>query len=188
VLLLRIYRIYRDIPGKLCLISFLEYDLRGIFSAITVAYGRLGIGFCRHLRHNASLFDTTMRQSIAPTRASHAISSINSQPPNPAALARLQEKKKEFEAVSALEKASSMFVKRIEGLGDDCDIMADAGLVHGQVLEQWPNMFRILSLFLANRDQPTEVEGDNKPSSSAGAGSCLVRIPIDELQASKSNT
>jgi hypothetical protein len=69
-----------------------------------------------------------MRQSVAPTRASHAASSINSQPPNPAALARLQEKKKEFEAVAALEKASATFVKRIEGLGDDCDVMADAGL------------------------------------------------------------
>jgi len=69
-----------------------------------------------------------MRQSVAPMRASHAASSINSQPPNPAALARLQEKKKEFEAVAALEKASATFVKRIEGLGDDCDVMADAGL------------------------------------------------------------
>jgi hypothetical protein len=65
----------------------------------------------------------SMRQS----RASHAASSINSQPPNPAALARLQEKKKEFEAVAALEKASATFMKRIEGLGDDCDVMADAG-------------------------------------------------------------
>lgn len=69
-----------------------------------------------------------MRQSVAPTRTSHAVSSMNHQPPNPAAHARLQEKKKEFEAVSALEKASAMFVKRIEGLGDDCDVMADAGL------------------------------------------------------------
>lgn len=67
-----------------------------------------------------------MRQSVAPNRASHAASSLH-QPPNPAALARLQEKKKEFEAVNALEKASSTFVKRIEGLGDDCDVMAEAG-------------------------------------------------------------
>lgn len=74
----------------------------------------------------SSCFHTiSMRQSMAPTRASHAASH---QPPNPAALARLQEKKKEFEAVSALEKASALFVKRIEGLGDDCDIMADAGI------------------------------------------------------------
>ena len=69
-----------------------------------------------------------MRQSVASARASHAVSSANSQPPNPTAFARLQEKKKEFEAVSALEKASAMFVKRVEGLGDDCDVMADAGL------------------------------------------------------------
>lgn len=69
-----------------------------------------------------------MRPSIAPNRASHAASSAIPHPPNPAAVARLQEKKKEFEAVAALEKASAMFVKRIEGLGDDCDVMADAGL------------------------------------------------------------
>jgi DASH complex subunit DAD2 len=123
-----------------------------------------------------------MRQSVAPTRASHAASSIN---PNPASIIRLQEKKKEFEAVAALEKASAAFVKRIEGLGDDCDVMADAGLVHGQVLEQWPNMFRILGLFLANREQVTEPQEDGESSVSTGTGSCLVRIPIDELQVSK---
>lgn len=67
-----------------------------------------------------------MRQSVAPSRASHAASSLN-QAPNPAALARLQEKMKEYEAVSALEKASALFVKRIEGLGDDCEDMAAAG-------------------------------------------------------------
>jgi len=108
------------------------------------------------------------------------------QPPNPAALARLQEKKKEFEAVAALERASAMFVKRIEGLGDDCDVMADAGAVHGQVLEQWPNMFRILSLFLANRDKPTESQ-ESPEQDGSGVGACLVRIPIDELQTSKSS-
>lgn len=69
-----------------------------------------------------------MRQSVAPTRASNATSSINHQAPSLASVTRLHEKKKEFEAVAALEKASAAFVKRIEGLGDDCDIMADAGL------------------------------------------------------------
>jgi len=109
-----------------------------------------------------------MRQSVAPTRASHAASTINPQVPNPASIIRLQEKKKEFEAVAALEKASAAFVKRIEGLGDDCDVMADAGLVHGQVLEQWPNMFRILGLFLANREQVTEPQEDGESSVSTG--------------------
>ncbi|KAF7969157.1 hypothetical protein HWV62_28204 [Athelia sp. TMB] len=131
-----------------------------------------------------------MRQSVAPSRASHAASSLH-QPPNAAALARLQEKMKEYEAVSALEKASALFVKRIDGLGDDCEDMAAAGVVvvvHGQVLEQWPNMFRILALFLANREQSA---GQQENASADGGttasdeGSRLVRIPIDELQAAK---
>jgi hypothetical protein len=62
-----------------------------------------------------------MRQS-APSRASHA-----PQANTAAATAKLLEKKKEFEAVSALETASTLFLQRIEGLGEDCDIMADAG-------------------------------------------------------------
>jgi hypothetical protein len=62
-----------------------------------------------------------MRQS-APSRASHA-----PQANIAAATAKLLEKKKEFEAVSALETASTLFLQRIEGLGEDCDIMADAG-------------------------------------------------------------
>jgi len=101
-----------------------------------------------------------MRQSVAivPNRLS--------QPPHPsstAALAKLLEKKRECDAVSALEKASALYLERIEGLGEDCDIMANAGEgrsvlengfqyfifppVSGQVLAQWPKMFQILSQF-----------------------------------------
>ena len=100
---------------------------------------------------------------MAASRQSHLPGSVASA----AAAAKLLEKKKEFEAVVALERASAQFLKRIEELGDDFDTMADAGIgayilaldssrkylmliphiVHGQVLEQWPNMFRILSLF-----------------------------------------
>ncbi|EGO25089.1 hypothetical protein SERLADRAFT_386457 [Serpula lacrymans var. lacrymans S7.9] len=121
-----------------------------------------------------------MRQSVAPNRMSHA-ASLASHANNTAAMARLQEKKKEFEAVAALERASALFVKRVEGLGEDCEVMADAGLVHGQVLEQWPNMFRILSLFLANREQQND--GAEEPSTtSSGPGERLVRLPVDELQ------
>ena len=65
-----------------------------------------------------------MRQSVAPLRQSHL--------PNPAlnaaATTKLLEKKKEFEAVLALEKASSQFLKRIESLADDFDVTADAGV------------------------------------------------------------
>ena len=41
--------------------------------------------------------------------------------------AKLLEKKKEFESIQALEKASAQFLKRIEALGNDFDVMADAG-------------------------------------------------------------
>jgi len=108
----------------------------------------------------------TSRQSHLPNQASTA------------AAARLLEKKKEYEAVAALERASANFLKRIEELGDDFDVMADAGQVHGQVLEQWPNMFRILSLFLSTREQSKD-ETDPAPVAS---GERLVRVPIEELR------
>ena len=63
-----------------------------------------------------------MRSSVAPHRVSHA-HALN----NPASVHRLIEKKKEYESVAALERASALFVKRLEGLADDCEVMADAG-------------------------------------------------------------
>jgi hypothetical protein len=62
-----------------------------------------------------------MRQSVAPNRVSQTSH------PSSNAHARLLEKKKEFSAVSALEKASALFLERIEGVKEDCDIMANAG-------------------------------------------------------------
>lgn len=37
------------------------------------------------------------------------------------------------------------------------------------------------SYLVANRDQPTEPQGDEKPKLSERDGSRLVRIPVDEL-------
>ena len=103
-----------------------------------------------------------MRHSVAPNRISQAGGHSNSA----AAHAKLLEKKKEYDAVSALERASALYLERIEALGDDCEVMAKAGegqpyplihyvfpnqtyhnQVHGQVLAQWPKMFQILSQF-----------------------------------------
>ncbi|RDX40945.1 hypothetical protein OH76DRAFT_1365407, partial [Lentinus brumalis] len=81
-------------------------------------------------------------------------------------------------AVAALDRASAQFLKRIEDLGDNLDVMADAGIIHGQVLQQWSNMFRILNLFLSNREQRTEEED----ASALTTGERLVRVPIDELR------
>jgi len=67
-----------------------------------------------------------MRQSLAINRA---LPQANS-----AAAAKLLEKKKEFDAVSALERASALYLERMEGIGDDFDIMADAG--QGKIMHQ----------------------------------------------------
>jgi hypothetical protein len=72
-----------------------------------------------------------MRPSTTSTRTSHAPGSLSQQqqqPPSAALLARLADKKKEFETVDALERAGTLFRRRLEGLADDCEEMAEAGI------------------------------------------------------------
>ena len=76
-----------------------------------------------------------MRPSTTSTRASHAPGPLSQQqqqqqqqPPSAALLARLADKKKEFETVDALERAGTLFRRRLEGLADDCEEMAEAGI------------------------------------------------------------
>jgi len=108
---------------------------------------------------NNALF--IMRQSALPGRQSQLAAAQHLS--TSAASAKLLEKKKEYYAVAALERASTLFLERIEGLGEDCEVMADSGegsllarrskaqsdalKVLGQVLAQWPKMFEILSQF-----------------------------------------
>ncbi|PBK74288.1 hypothetical protein ARMSODRAFT_951919 [Armillaria solidipes] len=115
-----------------------------------------------------------MRQSVAPNRSSQTNSA--------AAAAKLLEKKKEFDAVNALTRASALYLERIEGLSTDFDTMADAGQVFGDVLVQWPKMFQILNLFLASRAE----ESSEQARSSSDNKEMLVRIPIEELQETES--
>ncbi|KAF7298156.1 hypothetical protein HMN09_01037200 [Mycena chlorophos] len=119
------------------------------------------------------------RQSVAANRASYAAgpSAANSA----AANAKFLEKKKEFDAVSALHRASALYLQRIEGLAADVETMADAGQIHGEVLEQWPRMFQILNLFLASRDS-SALGVDAEPSPAPELGERLVRIPLAALQ------
>jgi DASH complex subunit DAD2 len=70
---------------------------------------------------------------MRPSTASAPLSQLQSQaqshpPPSAAQLARLADKKKEFEAVDALQRASALFLRRLEGLADDCEAMAEAGI------------------------------------------------------------
>lgn len=70
------------------------------------------------------VIDINMRHSVAPNRVSQAGSYSSS---SAATVAKLLEKKKEYDAVSALERASALYLERIEALGDDCVAMANAG-------------------------------------------------------------
>lgn len=64
--------------------------------------------------------------SIYSSRASHA-SSLTSQAANAQLNAKLLEKMKEFDALQALEQTTTSYVRRIEALSKDCEVMADAG-------------------------------------------------------------
>ncbi|KDQ56632.1 hypothetical protein JAAARDRAFT_132104 [Jaapia argillacea MUCL 33604] len=113
-----------------------------------------------------------MRQPVAPIRSSQSSS---------AAATKLQEKQKEYEAVVALERASSNFARRMEEMCVDCEVMGDAGIVHGQVLAQWPDMLEILALFQETED--ADLSSDEPPATHGVVpGQKLVRIPIDGLQ------
>ncbi|GJJ06593.1 hypothetical protein Clacol_000786 [Clathrus columnatus] len=60
--------------------------------------------------------------SAASIRASHFGTGVSS-------ATRFAEKKKEYDAVKALEKTTSELVERLDALGDDSEIMADSGRV-----------------------------------------------------------
>jgi len=120
-----------------------------------------------------------MRQSMAPGRPSHA-GSLASSAQNAAMNAKLAEKKKELEGLMALEQASAMLVKRMEAISDDCDVMGEAGIVCGQVLAQWPNMFRILNTYVSERE--ANAEGNDEEATEPQKGERLVRVPLEELQ------
>ena len=70
---------------------------------------------------------TIMRRSSAyPTRASHAGSQA-SKASQSQLLAKVEEKKKEADALSALERLSAEYVRRLSAIDYDAMVMADAG-------------------------------------------------------------
>ncbi|EJD49552.1 hypothetical protein AURDEDRAFT_161109 [Auricularia subglabra TFB-10046 SS5] len=90
------------------------------------------------------------------------------------AQAKLAEKKKEYEALAALERASAEFRQRLDALSAQGDIMADGVETLGEVLSNWPNMFKLVNLFVDPEqqasDQPTEANR-------------LVRLSVDAVEA-----
>jgi DASH complex subunit DAD2 len=67
-----------------------------------------------------------MRPSSVANRTSYALGS-NAQANSAATQARLLEKKKEYDAVAALDRASTQYLERITQIAEECDIMSDAG-------------------------------------------------------------
>ncbi|THH04938.1 hypothetical protein EW145_g5159 [Phellinidium pouzarii] len=122
-----------------------------------------------------------MRKSTAYSiRPSHA-GSLSSQASSAQHAAKLVEKKKEHDALLVLEHLSAEYARRLDAIDFDCNIMANAGKVHGEVLAQWPEMFRILSLSVPRAAPQAQSETDAQETEHQ---SCerLVRIPLDELQ------
>ena len=153
-----------------------------------------------------------MRASIAASRQSQLPSSVA----NAAATAKLLEKKKEFEAVAALERASAQFLKRIEELGDDFEVMAEAGIgasasvpsrlcvsPHPQFTgRSWSSgricsVFSVFSVRVSARLVPQslivilvsqrEQQAEADDASGTAAGERLVRIPVEELKPADPN-
>jgi len=60
--------------------------------------------------------------------------------------------------------------------------MADAGVVHGEVLSQWPQMFRVLNTFLSSRGVGSDQDDKVPETDSESHGERLVRVPIEDLQ------
>ncbi|EJD03328.1 uncharacterized protein FOMMEDRAFT_85190 [Fomitiporia mediterranea MF3/22] len=118
------------------------------------------------------------KSSVHSIRQSQA-SSFSSQASNAQFNAKLEEKKREYDALRALERLSQEYVRRLEAIDLDCNVMGDAGKVHGDVLSQWPEMFRILIPQL-----PTSTKSDDAGSQDIVPQTCerLVRVPVEELQ------
>ncbi|PAV20325.1 hypothetical protein PNOK_0295200 [Pyrrhoderma noxium] len=126
------------------------------------------------------------KSSVYSVRASHA-GSLASQSSSAQAEAILLEKKKEHDALLALERVSNEYLRRLEAIDYDCNIMADAGRVHGEVLSQWPEMFRILSLSVPSLNPQSKPDGEAQNNIAQQNCERLVRVPIDELQERQSS-
>ncbi|KAF5370694.1 hypothetical protein D9758_002134 [Tetrapyrgos nigripes] len=132
-----------------------------------------------------------MRPSIIANRTSYAPGS-NPQTNSAATQARLLEKKKEYDGVAALDRASTQYLERVTQIAEQCEIMSNAGECHGQVLAQWMRMVKILNLFreafpplfvFTHSDLPlvSSAQDDDQK------GEQLVRLPIEDLDADSSH-
>ncbi|KAF9650569.1 hypothetical protein BDM02DRAFT_1323337 [Thelephora ganbajun] len=84
----------------------------------------------------------------------------------------LRNKKKEYEAISALEQSCAELIVTLEEMATDLNTTAEATIAIGKAMEHWTDMFQILSISLealSAQDQPSP---PNR----------LVRLSLDGLQ------
>ncbi|KAG8987561.1 hypothetical protein FRB90_003275 [Tulasnella sp. 427] len=111
---------------------------------------------------------------------------------------RLLEKRQEWEAIAALDEATEEIVKSLEQLAAQGNIMADGGrgksdkspkpfspcnnarLAVASVMNNWPNVLRVISLFAKDSSGSAAVEAKEE-SSGDGELPRLVRIDANSL-------
>ncbi|KAG8956159.1 hypothetical protein FRC04_004234 [Tulasnella sp. 424] len=98
---------------------------------------------------------------------------------------RLLEKRQEWEAIAALDETTEEIVKSLEQLAAQGNIMADGGRVTAisavaSVMNNWPNVLRVISLFAKDSSGSAAVEQKDE---NAGDGELprLVRIDANTL-------
>ncbi|KAF9792532.1 hypothetical protein BJ322DRAFT_53694 [Thelephora terrestris] len=106
------------------------------------------------------------RQSIA-SRSQFGQSSAQS-----AATQVLRNKKKEYEAISALEQSCAELISTLEDMATDLNTTAEATIAIGKAMEHWTEMFQILSISLEALSAQDHPSPPNR----------LVRLSLDALQ------
>jgi len=84
----------------------------------------------------------------------------------------LRNKKKEYEAISALEQSCAELIATLEEMTTDLNTTAEATIAIGKAMEHWTDMFQILSISLEALNVQDQPSPPNR----------LVRLSLDALQ------
>ncbi|KAG8934800.1 hypothetical protein FRC03_003979 [Tulasnella sp. 419] len=124
------------------------------------------------------------RQSTLSSRPSTFGGSSRNASSSQAVMARVLEKRQEWEAIAALDETTTEIVQTLEALAAQSDLIADGGKAIASVMANWPNVLRIIGLFGKERVPTTgedETETRTDPSAETESLPRLVRIPMDGL-------
>jgi len=89
----------------------------------------------------------------------------------------LRSKKKEYEAISALEQSCAELITTLEEMATDLNTTAEATIAIGKAMEHWTDMFQILSISL----EALSVQDQPSPQNR------LVRLSLDAVQGNQAD-